>query len=209
MTMNNTWYQRSMPTIKDVKPHVEHIANSIKAMPGVQSVCIHGSYASHLDCPNFVVNDLDFIAVTEFDAGDLMAIDAGKDSPLKMASSEWEDYGFNPKAVIFTKQFLGLKQYAVDLWVTANNNKLLHWGAMPDTLEEWQDNKAQAEKYAQQMTGYNRTRLTKTNSDVKANWQQAYMHSLSLGLSKSQKKLGWCPSEHSAADVIASALKLV
>ncbi len=178
------------------------------ALRGVKQVYAHGSYAKHRDDPNFSLKDLDIIAVTNFDSGDLMAIDAGKDSPLKMVPSEWEDLGFNPDAVSFTKNFLGLKRFGIDHWAASSDGKLLHWGPMAETIEEWKENHTEAEKYAQTITGYNRLKLAKGAETVRAQWHEAYTHSMNRGVSKKQRLQGWLPSDHPANEILESALKL-
>jgi hypothetical protein len=204
----NNWYTRSMPTVKDVSPQMGEIARSVKAMKGVEAVYVHGSYAAHEHEPSFTLNDIDIIAATDFDSGDLLAIDAGRDSPLRINPRELEDLGFNADAVAFTKSFLGLKKYNVDHWATTGDGKLLHWGPTPESVEEWSEAHSEAEKYAQEMTGYNRMKLAKSGDEVKVQWYEAFTHSMNRGVTRKQKLLGWYPSEHPAAETLANAKKL-
>lgn len=198
-----------MPTVKDVAASVDDIARAIAALPGVTGVHIHGSYLTYADQPNYPLKDIDIIACTKFDSGDLMAIDAGRDSPLKIAATEWEDYGFHPEAVLFTKQFLGMRQHNLDHWATSSDGKLLHWGPMPESIDEWQEVHAEAEKFAEKTTGYNRKKLTKSDDAVKTQWRDAYLGAANRGISKRDRLLGWLPSEHSAEEVLANARKLL
>ena len=97
-----------MPTIKDVLPYVEEVARTIRSMNGVEAVYVTGSVMSQAETPDYAVKDIDIIVKTTFDSGDLMAIDAGSDSPLKMNMKDLEDFGFNPEAVKFTKAYLAI-----------------------------------------------------------------------------------------------------
>ena len=198
-----------MPTVKDVTAHVDEIARAVSGMPGVQNVYVHGSYLTHVDEPNYPLKDIDIIACTRFDSGDLMAIDAGRDSPLKMASSEWEDFGFNPEAVLFTRQFLGLRQYNLDHWATSSDGKLMHWGPMPESIDEWQEVHAEAEKFAEKTTGYNRKKLAKQCDATQTHWRDAYLASVNKGVTKRDRLLGWLPSDHPAEEVLTQARKLL
>lgn len=204
--MGNTWYQRAMPTVKDATPFLAEIVKTISGMKGVESVHICGSYLTNENNPNYPLKDLDIIVKTDFDSGDLMAIDAGPMSPLKMASNELEDFGFNPSAVAFTKKYLTLKNFHVDHWVTSSDNKILHWGSMPESVEEWKEIHDEAENYANSVTGYNRMKLAKGNDEVKGQWREAYSHSVKKAEGK--QKLGWFPSDHPASEILATAKQI-
>src|SRR4051812_25052981 len=112
-----SWYKRAMPSRKDLSPIVDDISQQIRSIPGVTGVYVWGSYVDQSD-PNYPVKDLDIIAATSFDAGDLMAIDNSRYSALRIRPTELEDEGFNPAAVAFTKQFLAFEKYNVDHWAS-------------------------------------------------------------------------------------------
>src|SRR5438128_1372649 len=143
-----SWYKQCMPCVKDVTPYVTEVCAGVKQLPGVSGVYLFGSYAQNRSKPTFVVKDVDVIAATNFHSGDLMAIDNSRYSALRIRPDELEDMGFDPQAVAFTKRFLSYDQFNIDHWVTSSDGKLLHWGAIPDTREEWLELHSQAEASA-------------------------------------------------------------
>jgi hypothetical protein len=200
-----SWYKQSMPTVKEISAIVGQICSEIKLIGGVTAVHIHGSYAENVNRPTYVVKDLDIIASTKFDSGDLLAIDNSKYSALRTHPSELEDEGFNPHAVAFTKRFLTYEKYNVDHWATSSDGKLLHWGACPENEQEWASLHAEAEAAAEKITGHSRHKLPKTASDRRA-WRELYDQHIAKFISS--KSIGWFLSEHTADEIIAKALEV-
>jgi hypothetical protein len=168
-----SWYTKSMPQIKDVKDYIKSTCKEINNIAGVNDVFIHGSYAKNIKNNNFILKDIDIIASTNFDYGDLLAIDNSKYSALRMSISDLEDEGYNPEAVAFTKKFLSYKNYNIDHWATSDDGKLLHWGAIPDSEEEWQELHTKAEQEAQRQTGLKRDQLINADEEQKSEWKLA------------------------------------
>lgn len=195
-----------MPTIKDLSPVVSEICQQVRQIGGVTGVYIWGSYLDHKDQPNYVVKDLDVIASTSFDSGDLLAIDNSKYSALKIRPDELEDEGFNPQAVSFTKRFLDFNRYNVDHWASSSDGKLLHWGAIPDNQEEWAELHAQAEKRASKATGVKRADLRLRSDEQRKSWKQVYDQYITKYLESNTT--GWYPSDHLFADILSKALKM-
>ena len=194
-----------MPLVKDIHPFINTICSEIKTITGVDRVYLYGSYADHENEPNYVVKDIDIIAATQFDSGDLLAIDNSKYSALRIHPSELEDEGFNPQAVIFTKRFLAYEKYNVDHWASSSDGKLLHWGAIPDSQEEWADLHIKAEKDATEETGIKRANLAKESDNNRIAWKKSYESCLKKFISKAS---GWYASENSAIEILSKA-KLV
>ena len=127
-TEMSSWYKKSMPTVKDVKPHLQEIAQLVKSIEGVNDIFVWGSLAKNMNRNSFIIKDIDIIAKNNFFSEDLLAIIDDINSPFKMASSqELESEGFDPLAVSFTKSFIGLKKFNLDHWAISKDNKLLHW----------------------------------------------------------------------------------
>ena len=194
-----------MPTVKDVTPYVKEACAEIRNVKGVQSVHLFGSYAQNQDKPNFIVKDVDIIANTNFDSGDLMAIDNSRYSALRIRPDELEDEGFNPEAVAFTKKFLSYQQFNVDHWATSRDGKLLHWGAIPETHEEWIELHTQAEKEAETATGVKRANLGQKTAKKKE-WKQSYDAYIAKFISAGRG--GWFPSDTKAEDVLSTAIRI-
>ena len=202
----NNWSKRYPQTISEASLVVDDTAKVIKAISGVESVFVYGSFLENKSDPNFTINDIDIIAKTKFHSGDLLAIDAGSDSPLHMKKEELEDFGFNPVAVAFTREYVKINK-DIDPWVITADNKLLHWGAMSDNIEEWKENKDLAEKYAQKLTGYNRVKVSKQDKDIQNQWHEAYKHSVKLAINNVKSK-GWFLSDHPANEILKLAQKI-
>jgi hypothetical protein len=192
-----------MPTVKDLTPVVAGICADIKTIGGVQSVYVMGSYLENLDNPNYAVKDVDIIAGTNFDSGDLMAIDNSKYSALRIRPSELEDEGFNPAAVNFTRKFLSFEQYNVDHWATSLDGKLLHWGAIPDSQSDWAELHTEAEKRACKATGTERSALYGSSDQKRKEWKAAYDQYIKRYLAS--RLGGWYPSDHAVEEVLAKS----
>lgn len=200
-----SWYKRAMPSVKDLTPFINDICRQVKELQGVKHVYAWGSYVDHINDPKYIIKDLDIIAETGFDSGDLLAIDNSKFSALKMKTAELEDMGFNPKAVLFTRGFLTLEKYNVDHWATSSDGKLLHWGAIPSNSDDWLELHIEAEGRAKKHTGLSRQQLYNNNDENRKEWKMAYDRHLKMVLSKSG---GWCASEHSAEEILLKAKKM-
>jgi hypothetical protein len=203
----DNWYSRSMPTIKDVAPYIEEVAKVIRAMTGVKGVYITGSFLEQNHKPDYPIKDIDIIAMTAFDSGDLMAIDAGSDSPLKMSPTDLQDFGFDSQAVAFTKSYTAIKDFNVDHWAASADGKLLHWGAIPETIDEWKEVHESAEKHAHKVTGYNRLKVAKQPVESKQQWFDAFSQAVERAVGK-KHVLGWYPSDLAAADALATAKQI-
>jgi hypothetical protein len=201
-----SWYKRAMPLIRDVSPYVEDVCKQIKAIDGVTGVYVWGSFVDRAKTPNFPIKDIDIVATTNFDSGDFMAIDNSKYSAIRIKTSELENEGFNPDVVAFTKHFLQFEQYNVDHWATSKDKTLLHWGALPDSTDDWQELHADAEKRAQELTGMSRDRLHKADDEKRKDWKRAYNHYVSMFLN--DKSAGWCPSQHKWTELMPRARKM-
>jgi hypothetical protein len=200
-----SWYKRAMPTVKDLASVIHGVCGEIKAISGVQSVYVWGSYIEQQSQPDYAVKDVDVIACTEFDSGDLLAIDNSRYSALRIKPADLEDEGFNPKAVNFTKKFLSFEQYNVDHWATSSDGKLLHWGAIPDNQDEWRELHIEAEKRARADTGLDRACLPAASEAERKGWKSAYDSYIKKFLASSTT--GWYPSDHPVDEILATAKK--
>lgn len=201
------WYTKSMPTVKDIKPFINQICAEIKNISGVKDIYLYGSYADNINNAKFICKDIDLIAATEFDSGDLLAIDNSKYSALKIHPNDLEDEGFNPAAVAFTKKFLSYGQYQIDHWATSSDNKLLHWGAIPENKEDWQEIHIEAEHTANKTIGTtNRAGLAKKSEMQRKEWKDIYNRCVKKHLSTIST--GWFASDANLDSVFEKAIKL-
>jgi hypothetical protein len=162
-----------MPKIKDVKKHLAGTLEEIKTSDNIDSLYVWGSFVDNYDNSNFRIRDIDIIAVTDFNSGDLTAIDKSI-TTQKLSDEELEDQGYNPTAIKFSKDFLKLKKYNIDHWVISSDKKLLHWGPIPSSKEESEAINKDASIHAFNQTGYRREKINKAAQEVRDNWYEEY-----------------------------------
>lgn len=170
------WYKSSFLTIKDVKPHLHSIAQTIKDINGVNNVFIWGSYLKKKNQPNEIIKDLDIIASTDFFSEDFISIIDDEFSPLNMKPEILEDEGFDPRVVAFTKKILKMSQYHIDPWVISNDEKILHWGPVINDKGEWEEVKKDAQSYANFGMDINNKILKTANEKTQKHWKILYDH---------------------------------
>jgi hypothetical protein len=83
---------------------------------------------------------------------------------------------------------------------------LLHWGALPDSTDDWQELHADAEKRAKEITGFSRDKLQKVDDEKRKDWKLAYNRYVSMFLN--DKSAGWCPSQQKWTELMSRARKM-
>lgn len=203
--MNESWYNKCMPKIKDIAASIPDIARDIKKIDNVESLLIFGSLASHIYEPEFRIKDIDIAVKVPFHSEDLIAIN--KDI-LSNKISSLEEEGFDPKAVQFSKKYKAVDIPNLDKWCISGNDQLLHWGPIIQNKEEFDSVREEAEIHAQQETGFNLEKLQKTTSQKRYNWYEAYVQHISQQVK--DMPYGWYLSEdeNSAEKVSEIAIKI-
>jgi predicted nucleotidyltransferase len=205
--MGNSWYKKSMPKVSMVKPHLQSIAKKISDIDGVKSIYVWGSFAKNENKPNFILKDIDIIASTDIFSEDLLSITNNEiNSPFNITATQLEDDGFDPKAVKFTKAFTSVRDYNVDHWAISKDEKLLHWGPVPETKEDSEEIKAQAEQYAEKVTDKTRKQLVTASQSEKDTWSIRYDHFMNKSLSGMPQ--GWFVTECKVEEILKEAKKL-
>lgn len=171
----SNWYQKCMPKIKDVDIFLKDLFSDISTSDHIKGMYVWGSYASHLSNPNFRLKDVDVIARTKFDSGDLIAVD---DKIIRESFSQTylEDQGYDPFSVKFSQDFVGIKKYNIDHWAISSDRKLLHWGPILVNRQESESMNKEAEKHAKDITGLSRKKISRASEYEKENWYQSYYH---------------------------------
>jgi len=149
------------------------VALKIKKSENINSLYVWGSFAENYEKPNFRVRDIDIIATTDFDSGDLAAID-NDILRQKFSEDELEDQGYNPVAIKFSNEFLSSKKQNIDHWVISSDNKLLHWGPIPSSKEESEALNEEASNHAYNRTGCCRDKIHKASEEVRENWYEEH-----------------------------------
>ena len=199
--MHQNWYKNSMPKIKEAQIALPKICNDIKKINGVKNVFVFGSFTQNESNPNFPIRDLDIIAQTNFDSGDLLSI-SNENSFL--SEKDMESEGFNPKAISFTKQFIKISDFNIDHWAISKNKNLLHWGAMNEDKDEWENVKKDAEEYANKQTGLVRSKLKCDKN--KFAWKTEHDYFMELYLK--DIPVGWYQSNCKIKEILNTAKKL-
>ncbi len=195
-----------MPRIKDVKPHIVSISKNIKKIEGIKSLYIWGSYALNANNLNFRIKDLDFLALTKFNSGDLISIN--DDIIDKICTNNYlEEQGYDPFSVKFSKKFTKFNQYNMDHWVISGDNKLLHWGPIFVNKKDAEEIKKEAERYASKKTGYNQSKINISSERIRKNWYNIYNNYVNNYLFDMPS--GWYLTEETKMkNILKNALKI-
>lgn len=162
-----------MPKVRDIKPNLSNALSTFKKIDGIRSVYAWGSYAKNIDKPNFRVRDIDILAKTKFNSGDLLAID-NKIITNNYIDSYFEDQGYDPSSVKFSKAFLNLSKH-IDCWAISEDRKLLHWGPVPINLNDSKCINKEAEDYANRNVGMSRKKIGQSSEQHRKNWYNHYV----------------------------------
>ena len=200
------WYEKAIPKITDVLPHLKEATKDISSFAQVKNIYVWGSIAENFNNKDFRVKDIDILIECDFDSGDLLAIDNSSEGALKIAGQELEDMGFDENAVKFTNSLLRLKVPSLDFWAVSNDKKLLHWGPITETIEEWKQIRKEAETKAEIVTGIEKKLLHKASEINRKKWHTAYensIHEFSKGCPQ-----GWYASQNCVEKIFETAIKL-
>lgn len=197
------WYQKLMPTIKDVKPFIKSVAKELNELKDVQSVMVWGEYSSNVNKLSHSIREIDFIIKTSFHSDDLLAITSEDEfSTLKMSSDELEMMGYDIDSINFTKKIKKQTKFPSNFWVTSKNKKLLHWGPIVEQHDEWIELQDLAEKYANENT--NIKSIIKQSQNTKDNWYEYYTSFLNNYVDDMPE--GWYISKTDLNSVLSSGI---
>jgi len=172
----SAWYKKSLLKVKDIKPHLMSIAKLILNINDVECVYVWGSYSKNKNSPDYIIKNLDLISKTKLFSEDFISIIDDESSPLKIAESKLEDEGFDPRVVLITKELLKIKRHYIDPWIISSDKKLLHWGPVVNDVEEWNETKQLAEKYANFEMNLTKNKLKKASDSIQNRWKVLYDH---------------------------------
>jgi predicted nucleotidyltransferase len=166
-------YQKCLPRIKDIKLYLPNIIDNIKKIDGIKEIYIWGSYSKNHNNPNYRVKDIDILVKTDFNSGDLIAIDE-KVIKEHFIKEYLEKEGYNPIVIKFSEKYLDFKKYNIDHWAISSDKKILHWGPILPKKEDGEAIKKDAEKYTIKKTGYNLEKLNNSTEKIRSNWYKYY-----------------------------------
>ena len=202
----SNWYEKCMPRIKDISPHLDNIIQELKHAQGVKSIYVWGSYARNINKPNFRIKDIDILARTKFHSGDLLSID--KNITTEISTYGYlENQGYDPLAVAFSREFVKLGKHHIDHWVISSDRKLLHWGPVSTNRDEADSIRKEAEDYAFKQTGLNRNKVNKSSETSRQNWYKYCYHFMDKQFE--DMPTGWYKTEDiRIKDILSEAIKL-
>jgi len=199
------WYKNCMPKIKDITSSLSIIANNIKKIKEVKNVYVWGKYAENYDKPNMRIKNLDIIVSTNLYSEDLIA---ANEDILEYAHDKkyLENEGFDPDTINFSKNLIELSNNNIRKWVISKDNKLLHWGPIPQNIHEFNEIEKEAEQHAIKITGKNTKKINNSSENVRKNWYnfyKNYKNNFYLNMPS-----GWYVLEDNVKNIIGKSLKI-
>ena len=199
------WYSHYMPKIKEITKSLPLVAEKLKAIPRLKSVYVIGSYVTYKNNPDQRIRDIDIVIKTSFHSEDMMAID---NEIIKLSGKKeyLEEQGFDPEAIKFSQNLINAKEDIWNLLVISKDKKLLHWGPIPENIEELNIVNKNAEEYAHKTTGFNLSKMKKLSEIKRKNWYNVYKNYLNTYFSN--MPLGWYQSNTSVKHILDSSIRL-
>ena len=207
-----SWYKQLMPTIKEAKSYVKSYVEDSDTLPGLKDVYAHGYFAKNINKNNEKIKRAEIIFDSDYYSEDLISI-SQKDEftgqpPFKMSRESLEDYGYNPDAVNFTKHAIKMENnnQDFDIWCISSDDKILHWGAVPEDPEELEEIKSESESIAEHVTGITRDNLEKASSTERNEWLKAYDQHFNQYTNNMPK--GWYITNHDKDELLQESKKI-
>lgn len=200
------WYDRAIPKINDIIPYLKEASKTLSENTQVKNVYAWGGIAENFNNKDFRAKDIDILIECNFDSGDLLAIDNSSNGALKVAKIELEDLGFNPNAVLFTQSMLKMKFPSIDFWAVSKDKKLLHWGPITETVEEWKQVRKEAEMKAKLTTGLKKKEALSASEIERKKWHEVYEKHIQEYANGCPQ--GWYASQNNVDKVFDKAIKI-
>ena len=202
----SSWYKKCMPTIRDVSPHLTLLMSDLKKADGVKGIYIWGSFSRNIDNIDHRLIDIDVLARTCFNSGDLLSINNDVIN-TSFCDDDLEIQGYDPLAIKFSKEFIKLSKYNIDHWAISSDRKLLHWGPTGLNQEESIEMKKEALSYANKQTGILYKKLNKTSDSERRRWYKHYYHHINKN--SEGMPTGWYKTEAvKIKTLISNAIKI-
>lgn len=190
---SKSWYKKRMPQVKEVKNDLNQLVDNLISINGVDRIYAWGQLAENYNKEKANIKEIDIVLKTSFFSEDLISINDAEDSPLHMSLENLEDYGYDLNTVNFTKNIIAKKNnpFHFKKWVISSDEKILHWGGIPESVEEWYEIKKEAEEYAEISTGSSKEKIKTQSINLQNKWAVVYDHTVNKYLTDMPK--GWYP----------------
>jgi len=188
-----SWYKKSMPQIEEVKNDLGQLIANLTAIHGVKKAYAWGQLAENYNNNKASIKEIDIVLKTIYFSEDLIAVNDSEDSPLYMPLDDLEDLGYDLNTVNFTKKLIAKDNnpFRFKKWVISSDNKILHWGGIPESVDEWHEIKKEAEEYAEISTSSSKEKIKTQSIELQNKWAMIYDHTINKYLSDMPK--GWYP----------------
>jgi len=196
-----SWYQKSMPQVSEVKKDLGLFVANLKAINGVKNVYAWGQLAENYNQEKASIKEIDIVLKTIYFSEDLMSINDAEDSPFYMPLDDLEDFGYDLNTVNFTKKLTAKDNnpFKFKKWVISSDNKILHWGGIPESVEYWHEIKEEAEDHAEISTSTSKEKIKTQSTELQNKWSMVYDHTINRYLSDMPK--GWYPYNCKVRDI--------
>lgn len=201
------WYDKAIPKIKDVLPVVNSSAKKLSQIKYIKNIYAWGSFATKISEKESRIKDVDIILECNFDSGDLLAIDNTKDGALNLPKTHLEELGFNPDAIDFTRKILDVRTPSMEIWAISKDKKILHWGPISETIEEWKQIKKEAEKMAESITKFSMSEIMRLSEVEQKKWHDVYEQHLNQYTNGCPQ--GWYAAQNNVDKIINNLVKIV
>lgn len=203
----SSWFSKCLPRIIDVQDHLKETVQNLNKIKGVKAIYVWGSYARNIDNPNHRVKDIDILVKTAFNSGDLLALDKNI-IQASLTDEEFENQGYDPFAIYFSKRFNDIKAIDIDRWAISSDRKLLHWGPILADKDDTHHIFKEAETHANIEAGLSSAEILQKSSEVvRNNWYNKYREYLNLSFNDMPS--GWYQVENiKIKDILSKTIKL-
>jgi len=111
-----------MPSIGSVSSSLQEVYNSMIKFSGIKDIKVFGSFAKNIKNKDYPIKDIDILVFSNFDSGDLLAIDMDS-GVFGMSKEDLEFDGYDAKSILFTKYCRSLKGSLFDIWLVSKIKK--------------------------------------------------------------------------------------
>lgn len=203
--MKNRWYDKSMPSIGSVSSSLQEVYNSMIKFSGIKDIKVFGSFANNIKNKDYPIKDIDILVFSNFDSGDLLAIDMDS-GVFGMSKEDLEFDGYDTKSILFTKYCRSLKGSLFDIWLVSKDKKVLHIGQMPESIEDWKEIRKESEDKTEILCGFSRQDLYKKSNKERELWKNTYDEEMNKYLNNNP--YGWYLSSSSYKEVIDMSIPI-
>lgn len=140
--MTKSWYKQANISHKNEEDFIKEDLEDIKKQNYTKSILLE------IPDEKSKVKKINIIFYLNIHSDDLQSINDGENSPIFLNKDELIYQGFDLDAIDITKKIHKKWNYPTEIWAISKNNKVLHWGALPENHSEWEEMKEEAIEYA-------------------------------------------------------------